>query len=628
MYGKKGNYFNCRKSGFHNSIWIELIGFDKDKADYGVNDFLSTVGFIPDSISLHLTGIDWAGNHQGMENEYILPPYVCSYGGRSANDERQRQNWTNYDLRGLIKELQAHNIAVFSSFFDLCPEEYLTEWLKEHKEVFTKGPHSESYMYMIKRLNDGTYYEDHLIKNLVAFVKDYNFDGVQIADGISSPRLRIWHSDFSDDLIEQSGIEIPKGEDACTYINKEKRKEWIEFYRQRWGDFLSKMITALKSEGALVAVNSAWTQDPLEALYRYGTDYKRIDESGADYFIVEDVSSDLAILGYEDNRYRFSYEERKMIHYEFVANLMCIRAMVENMKITPLFMVWDNLEQWDVLHHMPTAMQRAAAANFTHFCMKEHNLKPITDGPHFCLGDGLKKHDWDFIKLTIDNGYTPDAENVEGGTFIWSNSRMERELDNLLRFGAYHSARLLALLMRRGAAISKVVNIKNIDNISGDIVVTNYDLLEQSEKNIIDNYKNGRVIRVDSLYSEEKAVLCEPVDTGWPTPLNLIPMPEEYIVRKVKEINENVNARFVISKGYCDGECNIREVITGKNTSKIIIENNEYYYVKPHIVTKRKIKSIKVITKPEMYPLIYDEHSFKVRVSGRGAEIAEVEYEG
>ena len=78
MYGKVDNYFGQKNEGFHNSIWIELIGFDKDLPDFGVGEYLDRIGFIPDSISLHLTCVDYVNRHEGMDKEYVLPKYVCS----------------------------------------------------------------------------------------------------------------------------------------------------------------------------------------------------------------------------------------------------------------------------------------------------------------------------------------------------------------------------------------------------------------------------------------------------------------------------------------------------------------------------------------------------------------------
>ncbi|MBE7015258.1 MAG: hypothetical protein E7417_00325 [Ruminococcaceae bacterium] len=630
MYGKRGAFFGTKKQGFYSSIWIELIGFDKDKEDLGVADYLKKIGFVPQRISLHLTSVDFVNTHRGMEEEYLLPAYACSYAGHPCNDDRMRQDWTNYELKKLTAELQKHGIKVFASFFDMDAEpelEGVKKFTELHPELIagcTNPDEHETGIFMIKRFADGTYYEDYLLKKLVETCKDYGFDGVQVADGLSSPRNAIWFADFSDDTIEQSGIQIPADvTDKVAYIRAEKRKEWIEFYRRRWGGFLVKIIRGLKDAGLEVAVNSAWTRDPLEALYRYGTDYRYIKLAGADYFVVEDTSSALAILGYEDNHnYELGYERRRLIHHEFAANLMCVRAQLGDMAITPLFMIWDNQEQWNVLHHMPVAMQRAAAVNFAKLYKTDGAWAPITNGPHFCLGDALSEQDWEFVRLSIDNGYTENAQNVSA-TFIWSDNRMENEMTALIENGNMHSALWLAWLMEYGAQIGGIVHIDNIDRITGDIVVTNFSLMPQKEQEVIKNYKGGKVIYVSDIATVDVSKITNPVESGWPRPLEITPVSKEIMEKAVEEINENAN----ISLGHGKGQCDVLEVKTGEKTSKIFVGNEEYFYVLPEVKSKRKIKNIKIITKPDGYPLRRTDDTFYVRVPGRGIDIAEVEYE-
>ena len=614
LYGKMDNYFGRKNDGFNNSIWVELLGFEKTDADKGVKRYLKNLGFKPDHISLHVTSVNLVNNHRGMDEEYVLPPYACSYGGHEGNDERYRQDWTNYDMKALIDALHANGIKVFASFFN-AGHRTDKSFVGDHPEIlYGDGPGAD--IHVIKRFADGTYYEDFLVPKMIEMVKDYGLDGVQIADGKSSTRPNIWFERIDDDVISQSGIKIPEGEDARQYISKYKRKEYLAFYRKRWSDFLKKLIGGLKSAGIQTQVNSAWTRDPFESLYRYGCDYKVIEEAGADFFMVEDVSSDLSLLECSN----VVYIDRKLIHYEYLANLMAINVYTK-LHTTPLFPIWDNREQWDVIHHMPTLMQRAAAGNFTHFALRNGKYCPITGGPHFCLGDALKPEDWDFIRLSIDNGYTPDMVDVAGATFIWSDARMENEIDEFIDHARAHSVRLLSLLMRAGGAVNKIARIDDLDKISGKIVVANYDLLPKCEQEMIDAYERGEVIKVGVKSDLDVTNIINPVARSWPETLTFAPIPEGYIEKKVAEINDGLN----ISIDSID--CTVNEVITGFNTSKIVIDNNDFIYAVPVVHSKRKFKSVNIITKPETYPYRKDEYSFSLRVAPRGVDIIEVEYE-
>lgn len=632
-YGKPNAYFGKCQTGFSNSIWVELIGFDQTRPDYGVAEYLKTVGFKPRHISLHLTSVDFVNTYKGMEQEYRLPVYACSYGGHEQNDDRRRQDWTNWQLRGLIRALQAQGILVYGSFFDMDSPNGLEGeplFTQLHPELLASGSDEgrmESGVVMIKRMADGRLYEDYLLEKLLETAEGYGFDGFQLADGISSLRSNLWYGDFSDDLLDQAGISLPDGiEGRRQWILENRKEEWLAFYRRRWDSFLRKMITGLRGAGLEVAVNSAWTRDPLEALFRYGADYRSIGQSGATAMVVEDVSSDLAILGCDDNHgYRMPYSHRKLVHYEFLANLMCIRAQQPDLRLTPLFMIWDNQEQWDVLHHAPTAMQRAAAGNFSHYLVTGQGLKTITNGPHFCLGDALKPSDWDFIRLCIDNGYTPDAVDVEGATFLWSDARMEAELIQMSRYGLCHSAHWLALLLRAGAMVHKIAAISDLGALKGDLVVTNPSLLPPEELAQVQAYGGGRVIFLEVPAQEPVGSVCNPAQDGWPYPLTLCEPDEAALGKAAAQINGSCNARILPGDG--EEACTITEVRTGARTSRIFVDNSEFYYAVPTIRTNRRIADIRVITKPEGYRTGCTGQTFRVRVPGRGMDIIEITYE-
>ena len=223
--------------------------------------------------------------------------------------------------------------------------------------------------------------------------------------------------------------------------------------------------------------------------------------------------------------------------------------------------------------------------------------------------------------MSIDNGYTPDAIDVAGATFIWSDERMENELDAFIDHARPHSIRLLALLMREGGAVNKIARIDDLDKLSGKIVVANYDLLPECEQKRIDSYDRGEVIKVGVKSDLEVTNVINPVARGWPETLTFAPLPEGYIAEKVAQINEGLN----ISMESID--CTVNEIITGPNTAKIVIDNNDYVYAVPVIHSKRKLKNVNIITKPVTYPYRKEEKLFSLRVAPRGVDIVEVEYE-
>jgi len=258
---------------------------------------------------------------------------------------------------------------------------------------------------------------------------------------------------------------------------------------------MTKIITGIRAEGKDAAFNSAWTKDPLEAIYRYGTDYKAYVDAGATSFIVEDVSADLAILAEEENGYHMGYDHRKFVHHEFAAALMANKAHMPDTMLTPLFMIRDTLEQWDVLHHMPTAMQRAAATNLNNFIVREGKRpEPVTNGPHFCLADGLTPEEWRLVRIAWDNGYTAEPYAIPGVTVLWSEQRMYAELEELVKTKRWHTAKWISELASRGAPVHKIVNIKDLNAVTGPLLVTNPELLPAEELKSVLAYKGGPLL--------------------------------------------------------------------------------------------------------------------------------------
>ena len=680
VYGRMGQYFGAKKSGFSNNCWIELIGFDNTASDYGVKDFLDKCGFTPDRVSFHLTSINFVNTHRGMGEEYLLPVYACSYSGHEANDGRHRQDWTNYQLKALVEELHRWGIQVFASFFDLespCGRPDLPRFFSDlHPELrfVDRTGTPQPFLYMLKRFANGQEYIDFLKPRLLQMAQEYHLDGIQIADGISSPRCSLEQGDFSDDVVvrflNEEQITLPahippvcdtpeKITLRADYIYANHRFTWINYMTKRWRHFVTELISFLRTNGLQASFNSAWTKDPLEARYRYGTDYAAFAKAGATTFVVEDVSSDLAILAEDENGYHMGYDHRKFVHYEFLANLMCNKAALPDLAMTPLFMIRDTLEQWDVLHHMPQAMQRAACGNLSSFLVRNGKIEPVTNGPWFCLADGLTRDEWALIRAAWDNGYIPKAQQVPGFTFIWSDARMEGELLALTARRTRHSARYLAQLLAAGAPVRKIARIEELSQLTGDILITNPAFLPPEEQKMVESYHQGRKaylgilpkdlpaqvrgitqwgnigfymqgevekieFNCDEPMPEGVASLPELVGGIWTHPLRFAPEPEGFInacaqhLKKVSDIPQ-------LSGDY--GACKVHSVILEDGRLWCCVENEEYYYALPTIRFGRPVKTIEILTKPKGYPQQRLADGIRLRVPGRGADVMEITFE-
>lgn len=624
MYGREGAFFGNLPQRFDNYIWIELIGFDNEKEDCGVNDLLSKTGFVPAGVFLLVTSIDIINTHRGLDAEYELDAYFCSYVGHPYNDERPRQRWTNLQLKRLVDSLRKHGIESYISMFDYMspkaefyhPELYTTMWSEGRERP-------QRYVYMTKRFADGSFYEDFFLSAAVRFLGDYGFDGIHLADGLCRPRLPLQWADMSDDMLEQAGITIPEGESRDVYIAKNLRRQWLAFCTKRWGQYLKKVVCGIHEAGFKVVVNSSWTKDPMEAEYRFGVNYKALSALPIDLCVAENGAPTLCIIDTQANSgYAQSYEERKTLHHAFRASLMLTAVCMENTKLVPLNPIRDTAEQYDVIHHLPTSLAKHSTAVFSSFVWGRDGLKPVLSGNTFCLGDGLSSENWRYLRLCADNAYVEDVKHVPGATVIWSDARNEQEIQSLISHRTPSTHRLLSLILRRGAAVFKATHIDHLDYVTGDILVTNPQLMPEEEMEKIRNYSKGRAIYLSADqdtadYSQEQ----NPTGIGFPYPLYYTDATDDSLANCVKEINEGL---CYLSE--CQKECRVQEIVTGDKTSRFIITNDEYYYTRPVVQTGRKIKSITDITKVTGYKASITGESFKLLVPLMGVAIAEVEF--
>ena len=620
--------YSMQDNQLKNYIWVELIGFDNEQPDFGVANYLRNTGFIPEGISFLLTSVDFVNLHTNMEEEYTLADDFCSYSGHPYNCERARQKWTNFQLRDLISVLQSYGIAVFCSFFDYaCAGNSLLDTHPELKLVVQDQGKTQALNLfgMINRFADGTYYEDFFLGKLISVLADFGFDGMHLADGIVRPRIPIQSGDFSQDVIDQSGIEIPAGEVPCTYILTHKRKEWIAFYKTRWAAYLKKLICGIHDAGFRVITNSAWPKDPVEAIYRYGVDYRVLEACGIDGFVAENGAPTIAMLDDDANAgCRYTYEERKKVHDLFFANLILDSVYMPSVPMIPLYPLQDTLEQYDVLRHTPSALERHSAMMGTFFIVGEDgSLTPVVKGHTYCLGDGLTREEWQHVTDFICAGVAETVQDVPGATFVWSDARNAAEVEELTAHRTWTSRKWLTELLAKGAAIHKVVRMENLSKVQGDIVVTNPQLLSEAERAAVDGYKNGRVIRLSHPRDErDYSAEQNPVGFGFPYPLSFAEIDQSIL----ETATEQINSGLAYISQYSE-ECRVTEIRLSSNRSRFYVENEEYYYTRPKIHTGRKIKCASAQNRIPGFPIAIVEDAFKILVPLRGVTIIDIEFE-
>lgn len=638
--------------GCERWIWIELIGFDNTKLDCGAQEYLDRLGFIPDAVSYLITSPDIIHHHKGLETEVAFPADYCSYCGHPRSAERERQVWTNHQLRTLNRALQAHGIKVYlATFLFYLQNEFHEEWVKDYPELFEtrrNGEHINSLM-PLKRFSDGVYYEDFFIPRLINVMQDYEFDGWHAADGWGPARLPLSEAEYSDDMVEQfvkySKTNVPmeiglecdgsqaKMEKRADWIWQNHRRQWIDFYTERWAGFHEKQATALHAIGKQVVINSAWTRDPFEAIYRYGIDYQKIIAAGVDGIVTESAA------GASDME-----AEDGIRLYNYTAALLLIKAFVSRTKLLFLNGVKDTKEQWDLIRHAPTVYESEILSLSNIYFQKDKNqLERCADGFVVCLGDCISSTEWQWLLKQWDLAFDASPQCLRGATLVWSDNALQNEIDNFIEHRNVTTHQLLHTLMENGAQVHSAVRVENVGNANGTLLVLNADLFPDEELTKVLSYTHGAVMMIGSdgegnaccRVRREKAETIETLDSTVAisnieevvepiTFLDSLPMQEispEFIASCAAHINSISGAPTVSSGESC---IQLQALCLSESRLRLIIRNSRLSYCRPQIDVHQPIESIEIQTAFPCVNIEPQDSQFSIKVPGRGVVVVDV----
>lgn len=681
-------------------LWIELIGFDQAASDYGVGRFLDTAGFVPEVISLLLFNPDFVHLHDRLDPDRPLPVDCCSYAGHPRNEERERQAWTRGQLRGLVEALHRHGIAVYPAVFDLFVSD---EWLGRHPEVLFVRRTGERLASVCpqKRLADGSLYEDFFVDRLVRVLRDYGFDGYHGADGYGHPRLAIYDGDFSDDLIGQflaaTGLRLPAalaapadGDPArirgrADWIWSHWRSEWTGFRVERFTGFWAKVTAAVHGIDRQVVLNSCWTRDPFEAVYRYGVDYRRLVRAGVDGFVVE-----AAAAASETER----EESSARVLHDFAAMLLLLKAAMPGVSLHNLCGVKDTREQWNVLRHAPTSLEREIltlgnlfrwqaatdGANLAESRQLRHpvlSLEPCTRGPVVCLADDIRPEEWRWLRETWDLAFAARPVRVLGATVVWSDAVLDRHLEEFPRSRCWSAHRWLHALAARGTSVAAAVDVRHLEAVTGALLIPNPHLwaVAELERVLVD--ARGPVILlgppVDGLpepvigYTDgpEQGAACCAV---YGVPADRVLLPEDTPMRmsdrgtavegKAPSVPRPTSSEEVheplsfledlvfapVSQSFLDTCAEVIRLCAGaprvirgvervrvtafelgEGVIRLLIGNDGHGYAVAGIDLGRPIARLQVRSRFPLFPVVPAGSTFQVKVPGRGAVVLDAE---
>jgi len=396
--------------------WIELIGFDNTKPDYGVNDHISRVGRKPTAVTLLFSTNRFFLMHRNLETDYKLPVRACSYFGRQSNPDRHRQEWTAHQLHALVKELVSRDIDVFAAFFN-----------------FKRMPMTDEAL-------------DDELGRLSRFLKDYGFTGFHAADGYSPPCHML---------------------DECADAD---RPRLARENAARFAANIKRMVDTLKPQGFKVYINSCWTRDPYEALFRHGVDYRLLANTGIDGVYVESSAAAMSILGRNEGTETMPLDRNQ-------AMVMRVKASMPNVPCVLLHAINDGEEQWSALRHAPSAAKAEALTLGNVFYGNRRALA----GYLSCLSDGLTAAEWEALRATWDLSFTPVKAPV-GVRVVWSDRAFDAEFDACAASRDASSNTLLAELIAKGAIVNGIVSVEDaLKDESLPLLILNPQFFPQEE---------------------------------------------------------------------------------------------------------------------------------------------------
>jgi len=254
-------------------------------------------------------------------------------------------------------------------------------------------------------------------------------------------------------------------------------------------------------------------------------------------------------------------------------------------------------------------------------------LHPAADGFLVCLGDGISRDEWAWLREKWALAFAEPPRRTLGATLVWSDDALRNEIESFIRTRNCFADKLLAELMARGAPIQAVARVGELKNLTGPLVVLNPQLFPPQELAEVRGYRGGPIVAVDPKY--EKAT-----DASLPADLATIADPRGYwdslICRQVSEgfLRGSAAAIRGAAGGFAvlaeEDSVNLMVQEQTDGTLRVAIKNKTHTYARPTVDLRRPIESIEVLTRFPSVLVRPQGSRFTVRVPGKGITVLAV----
>lgn len=430
---------------YETIICVDLRPFNPEKKDYGVKDYVRKLGFKPEILVFLNHHVDFLHEHKEVDDT-LLNRMTVGQRGTPASF-----SWSKRDFYNLIQVIRMNGISPFLGILSILRSDAWggteVSWKLDEVLQTKRGERNlwGKSINPLKRLNDGSYYDDLLARDLINVLKDFNFDGYVAGDGmlgLRGPKETLLDTDFSIDMIEQfkdySNMFIPDIEDydqRADYIVENYFSEWVQFYVYRWGAHVEKLSKVLRHEGKKFFAIDAWSRNPEEMITSFGIDYRLLYEKGLNAVFIQ---------AREANKWK-KHREGEYAKEEYGVYTFLTHKMYEpRLKYYWAEAAINVPEFWNAVLDIPHVLERENYAYLWTTFAEDGQFKKVVEGVAVIWGNDLTSEQWGWLGKKWDNGYK-QLETFKapiGFTLLWNEIGI-KQLEPENKDYSYRFAKLL-----------------------------------------------------------------------------------------------------------------------------------------------------------------------------------------
>jgi hypothetical protein len=228
--------------------------------------------------------------------------------------------------------------------------------------------------------------------------------------------------------------------------------------------------------------------DPFETLYCIGIDLKSIVDAGVDTVTANILPTSVFFMS-KDREYFFN---------KYMAIAPTTAAHLPRGKLISMVGVQDPTEEWSMIHHQPTQHERDLYTMMSYFSADGEGIRRSLDGYMLCLGDGLSRSDWQFLRERMCGATDARILGGYGAAMLWSESANEAMLREFIKTRRWTPHKFFYTLANLGEHLSGTVTPEALSYYKGAVFVPNIDMLPEDELKAVREYRGGAVIYTSS----------------------------------------------------------------------------------------------------------------------------------